>query len=79
MCFVGSENVRDLLVGEVSSSEVAATVLDLLSDLLTTIQASATESSSVGSYQRALAALHQVHSNSKVSQLHIHKGGIFFS
>lgn len=54
-------------MGEVSSSEVAATVLDLLSDLLPTIQASAAESSSVGSYQRALAALHQVHTNSKVS------------
>lgn len=61
-----TENVRDLLVGEVSSSEVAATVLDLLNDLMPTIQASATESSSVGSYQRALAALHQVHTTSKV-------------
>ncbi|KAK8723161.1 hypothetical protein OTU49_011870, partial [Cherax quadricarinatus] len=60
------ENVRDLLVGEVSSSEVAATVLDLLSDLMPTIQESAADSSSVGSYQRALAALHQVHTASKI-------------
>ena len=58
--------MRDLLVGEVSSSEVAATVLDLLSELLPTVQESAAESCSVGSYQRALAALNQVHANTKV-------------
>lgn len=69
--FSTTENVRDLLVGEVSSSEVAATVLDLLNDLMPTIQANATESSSVGSYQRALTALHQVHTNAKVCEFNI--------
>ncbi|XP_076048949.1 E3 ubiquitin-protein ligase-like protein poe isoform X2 [Oratosquilla oratoria] len=59
------ESVRDLLIAEVSCSDVAATVLDLLRELMPTIEKTSTETSAVGSYQRALHALHQVHTSTK--------------
>lgn len=60
------------MIAEINKSDIGATVLQLLSELMPTIQAMAMQSSAIGTYQRTLNALHLVHSKPKVILLIFH-------